>query len=113
MAARELYRAAIRKEKRSSYALLNYALWLYFAPPIAGGGHNAALKTMSQALQYAVTIEDKYFVLVYRSQIFLAMNRRDESLKDLNDAHALIPGEQFTVIARGKNGQIKKNVYDS
>jgi hypothetical protein len=107
MAAQELYLSAIRKNRRSPYALMNYAMWLYFAPPIAGGGYENALKTMSQALKYSRDDKEKYFILVYRSQIFFAMNRKNECLTDLNNAHVLFPHETFTAIVKERNEKNK------
>jgi hypothetical protein len=111
MAARDLYLQALRKDRRSSYALANYALWLYFAPPIAGGGYDPALKTMSRALNYATDKKEKYFILVYRSQIFFAMKRKNDCAGDLAQARSLFPAGNFTEIAEELNEK-NKSLFD-
>jgi tetratricopeptide (TPR) repeat protein len=103
MKAKDLYTKALKIDKKSAYALTSYALWQYFAPPISGGGYNAALGTFNKALNYAKTDRDKYFAYIYRSQLYVAMKRNSDSAKDLEAAHRLIPGEIFTAIVREEN----------
>jgi hypothetical protein len=107
MKAKQLYTQALKIDKKFPYALTGYALWQYFAPPIAGGGYNAALGTFNKVLQYAKTEGDKYFGYLYRSQLYFVMGRKTESAADLAAAHALVPGESFTATLREQNAQGK------
>ena len=95
MAIKDLYLTAIKNNKKFSNALLGYGLWLYFAPPIVGGGHQESLKKIIEAEKNAVFDEDLYFVLLYKSQLLFVMNRMDEYKKTLEKAHNLIPSEVF------------------
>lgn len=95
MAIKDLYLTALKNNKKFSNALLGYGLWLYFAPPIVGGGHQESLKKIIEAEKNAVFDEDLYFILLYKSQLLFVMNRMDEYKKTLEKAHNLIPSEVF------------------
>lgn len=95
MAIKDLYLTALKKNKKSSNALLGYGLWLYFAPPIVGGGHQESLKKIIEAEKNALYSEDLYFILLYKSQLLFVMNRMDDYVKTLENAHNLIPSEVF------------------
>jgi hypothetical protein len=110
-AAKGLYLAAIKNDKKSAYALMGYAMWQFFAPLIAGGGNNAALRNMSQALKNSSDDRERYFILVYRSQILFSMNRKSACVNDLNEAHALFPAERFTVSIKEQNER-NKTLFD-
>lgn len=111
MKAKQLYTKALRISKRSSYALTSYALWQYFAPPISGGGYNTALGTFNKALNYSRTDRDKYFAYIYRSQLYFSMRRNNDSSNDLEAAHRIVSGEQFTAIIREENEK-GKTIFD-
>lgn len=95
MAIKDLYLTALKNNKKSSNALLGYGLWLYFAPPIVGGGHQESLKKIIEAEKNAVYDEELYFILLYKSQLLFVMNRMDEYVKTLEKAHNLIRSEVF------------------
>lgn len=103
-----LYAQALRKDKRFSPANLSYGLWLFFAPPVAGGGYENALAEMTKAVENSKNNYEKYLALVYRSQVNAAMEYLKEGEKDLQEAAKLIPDEIFTQIVReiNKNGNI-------
>lgn len=107
MKAKDLYNDALKKDKKFSPALRSYALWLFFAPPIAGGGYDSALKQMSLAVQYAQTDIELFLAFCYRSQVFFAMGREEESLEDLEKAYSLFPDEILTSIMREANANDK------
>ncbi len=96
MDAKNLYTAAIKKDKKSVPALLGLAMWLYFAPPVAGGGYTESYKKFLEAEKYADTNEKRYMVWVLKSQILFAMNKKAGAAEHLQKAHALFPQEQFT-----------------
>ncbi|MGP1455131.1 MAG: hypothetical protein ACTTJ7_05140 [Treponema sp.] len=106
--ARKLYLDALKQDKTFSSGYLSYGLWLFFAPPIAGGGEDAALKEFSKAVSYAKTPEEKYLALLYRSQAYVALEDAAKANADLRAANALIPNERFTqtVIKGNKNGKL-------
>ncbi len=106
--SRQLYTAALKRNKKFSQGHLSYGMWLFFAPPIAGGGVSAALKECSKAVSYAVTPEEKYFALLYRSQMYVADENEKKAAADLRAAHELFPQETFTQIVNegNKNGKL-------
>jgi hypothetical protein len=55
MKAKQLYTKALKIDKKSAYTLTSYALWQYFAPPISGGGYNAALGTFNNLCYAGLT----------------------------------------------------------
>lgn len=103
MEVKELYQAALKKDKKSSPALSGYGLWLSFAPPIAGGGYNEALKTLIKAERAAKTDSELYTALIYKSQILFSLGRADESKEALRTAHALFPAEVLTSLMEEAN----------
>lgn len=111
MFAKELYMKGLKKNKKSSIGLSSYALWLYFAPPVAGGGYAEALKNITLAEKYAINNEELFFALINKSQILYSMNRLTESKKALEKAHLLFEQEQFTKILGEKNEQ-GKTLFD-
>ena len=105
MSARDLFLAAIKNDKKSSAAYMSYALWLYFAPPIVGGGSIESYKTFLKAEKYAKTSDELYFVLIYKSQVLFAMDRKQDAYAALDQAHDLFTEEKFTHFVREKNEQ--------
>lgn len=96
MTIKDLYLTALKNNKKSSNALLGYGIWLYFAPPIVGGGYQESLKKIIEAEKNSVYDEDLYFILIYKSQVLFVMKRKDEYVKTIEKAHNLIPSEVFT-----------------
>ena len=106
--SRHLYEEALKQNKKFSQGYLSYGLWLFFAPPIAGGGSDAALKAFSKAVSYSNTPEEKYLALLYRSQAHVAAENQKKAAADLRAAHDLFPKETFTqLVSEGnKNGKL-------
>lgn len=104
---KNLYKEALKQDTEFSPALRGDALWLFFAPRIAGGGYSKALKQMSRAIEYAQTDMELFFALTYRSQIFFAMEKETERLEDLEKAHSIFPRETLTYSMKeaNKNGK--------
>ena len=106
--SRHFYEEALKQNKKFSQGHLSYGLWLFFAPPIAGGGADAALKAFSKAVLYSNTPEEKYLALLYRSQAYIALENQKKAAADLRAAHDLFPKETFTqLVSEGnKNGKL-------
>ena len=105
--SRQLYTDALKQHKKFSQGYLSYGLWLFFAPPVAGGGYEAALEAFSKAFSYAKTAEEKYLALVYRSQAYYALENEKKAAADLRTAHTLFSDELFTefIAQENKNGK--------
>lgn len=105
---KELYLQAIKKDKKFSPARLSYALYLYFAPPVSGGGIDNSLKEFSRAVACASTLSEKYFSLCYRAQVYFKTGQRKKGEKDLESAHALFGEECFTDVIKdfSSNGKV-------
>ena len=111
MYAKKLYEAALHQDKNFSPAHSSYSLWLFFAPPIAGGGYKAAFKEATKGIESAQNNAELFFALLYRSQIFFAQKKEKECKTDLDKAHALFPYENLTPLVREVN-QSGKNFLD-
>lgn len=105
--SKEFYQYALKKDKKLSQGHLSFGLWLYFAPPIAGGGYDNALYELSKAVSYAKNNNEKFLSLCFRSQLYFLLGQQEKAEKDLTDAHTLFPSEAFTEFIRGvnKNGK--------
>ncbi|EFW36774.1 tetratricopeptide repeat protein [Treponema phagedenis] len=106
--AKELYLQALKQDKKFSQGHLSYGLWLYFAPPIAGGGYDKALAEISKAVSYAKKEDEKFLALCFRSQVYFTLGQHEKTEADLQAAHAAFPSETFTELIReiNKNGKV-------
>lgn len=103
MLIKDYYTQAIKNNNKNSNAYLGYGLWLYFAPPIVGGGYKEAYKKILLAEKNAKNDEELYFILIYKSQILFALNQKEDAKKILKQAHSLFKKETFTKMVEGVN----------
>ena len=105
---KQLYLAALKRDKKFAPASISFGLWLFFAPPIAGGGYENSLNEISKAVSNAKNNYEKYCALIFRSQVYFALENFDLSKQDLKDAAALMLNETFTLFVEelNKNDQI-------
>ena len=98
----------LKKDKKFAPASISFGLWLFFAPPIVGGGYENSLNEISKAVSNAKNNYEKYLALIFRSQVNFALENFELSQKDLKDASILIPDETFTLFIEelNKNGKI-------
>ncbi|UTC66715.1 MULTISPECIES: hypothetical protein [unclassified Treponema] len=103
-----LYVDALKKDKKFAPASISYGLWMFFAPPIAGGGYENSLKEFSKAVSNAKNNYEKYLALIFRSQVYFALENEASSKKDLKAAAGLIADENFSLVVEelNKNDQI-------
>ncbi|WP_024469943.1 hypothetical protein [Treponema pedis] len=106
-ASKELYEFVLKQNKKFSPAHISFGLWLFFAPPISGGGYDASLKEFSNAVSYAKNKNEKYYALCCRSQVYTALEQTKKAEEDLNEAHSLIQNENFTKIIIEMNNHDK------
>lgn len=103
-----LYLDALKQDKKFAPASISYGLWMFFAPPIAGGGYENSLKEFSKAVSNAKNNYEKYLALIFRSQVYFALENEASSKKDLKAAAGLIADENFSLVIEelNKNDQI-------
>lgn len=108
LAAKDLYQFILKKNKKFSAAHVSFGLWLYNAPPIAGGGYEASLKEFSNAVSSAKNVNEKYYALCCRSQAYFALGDTKKTDADLAEARTLIKDEAFTtvIIEANKNDKV-------
>lgn len=112
METKRLYLQALEIDSKFAYAYNSYALWLYFAPSIAGGGLDISYKNSSKAVKYANNKNELYLYYINRSQILYKMKKIREYEQDLNAAHTLFPEETFTEKLKEMNKN-EKILFDS
>lgn len=105
MSSKEFYKKALSIDKNFSEGHRGYGLWLLFAPRIAGGGAKAALKEMNQAVKTANTKIDSYLALIYRSQVFFKMGKKDKCEEDLKAAEKVFPNGNLVKSVREENAK--------
>jgi tetratricopeptide (TPR) repeat protein len=103
MSAKGMYQKSLKIDRNFGYALNGYGVWLYFAPPIAGGGYDAALKQLNRSIQHYSNDVDLFFAYIYRSQVYFAMGKNRESIKDLNSARSVFDSDMFISHIKEKN----------
>ena len=107
--AKQYYEDAIKKDKNFAQGHISKALWLFFAPPIAGGSYEAALKECNLAVSSSKNNYEKYLALIFRSQVHFKLKHTKEYEEDLKNANSFIPNEIFTkqIIKQNKeNGKV-------
>lgn len=109
---KQYYDAAIKKDKNFSEAHIANALSLFFAPSIAGGSYEAALKECNIAVSSAKNNEEKYLALLFRSQIHFELKHTKEYDEDLKLAHSLISNEIFTKHIAKQNKENGKAFFE-
>ena len=109
---KQYYDAAIKKDKNFSEAHIANALSLFFAPSIAGGSYEAALKECNIAVSSAKNNEEKYLALLFRSQIHFELKHTKEYDEDLKLAHSLISNEIFTQQIAKQNKEDDKIFFE-
>ncbi len=103
MDSRRMYEKAISLNGNFAPAYSGYGSWLYFAPSVAGGGLNSALKQFSRAVKFSDEKMDLYMNLIYRSQVHLRLGNKKAYEKDLAAAEKVFENEYLIQEIRRKN----------
>lgn len=103
MDSKQMYLEAISVNRRFAPAYSGYGNWLYFAPSVAGGGFNSALKQFSKAVKYSEEDFDLFINNVYLSQVYLKLGNRSACEKSMRNAEQIYPGNSLTRFIREKN----------
>ncbi len=103
---------ALKKDGTLSPAYISQALWLFFAPVIAGGSYDGALKSLNSAFSCAKNDSERYLALVFRSQVHFKMGHTKECSADLKSASALVSPETFTKYIQKLNSEKGKVFFE-
>ncbi len=103
MESKAVYQRVLRTNNKFAPAYSGYGNWLYFAPSVAGGGFNAALKQFNKAVKFALNDFDLYINYIYRSQVYFKLGNKKNCLIDLTKAHEIFPVEKLTEAIKEKN----------
>lgn len=103
MESKKLYLQAISINKKFAPAYCGYGNWLYFAPSVAGGGYNAALKQFSKAIKNSTKDFDLFINYIYQSQVYLKLGNKNLCEKSMQKAEEIFPGNNLTKLIRIKN----------
>lgn len=103
MDSKQMYLEAISINRRFAPAYSGYGNWLYFAPSVAGGGFNSALKQFSKAVKYSSEDFDLFINNIYLSQVYLKLGNKSACEKSMRNAEQIYPGNSLTKFIREKN----------
>lgn len=103
MESKQMYLEAISANNRFAPAYSGYGNWLCFAPSVAGGGFNSALKQFSKAVKYSAEDFDLFINNIYLSQVYLKLGNKSACEKSLQKAEEVFPGNYLTKFIREKN----------
>ena len=110
--AKKCFSDAIKKDDKFSPAYISNALWLFFAPAIAGGSYESSLKSLNSAVSYAKSDNEKYLALVFRSQVHFKMKHTKAYDDDLKSASTYVQGETFTQYVQKLNAEKGKLFFE-
>ena len=110
--AKKCFSDAIKKDDKFSSAYISNALWLFFAPAIAGGSYESSLKSLNSAVSYAKSDNEKYLALVFRSQVHFKMKHTKAYDDDLKSASTYVQGETFTQYVQKLNAEKGKLFFE-
>ena len=101
--AYEYFNTAIRLDKRNAAAHRNLGTWSLFAPPIAGGGLNQALKSLKRAAALSDNDLDRYFALIWLSQVHMKNGDEKNHAQTLEEAEEIFGETVFLGYVRDQN----------
>lgn len=101
--AYEYFNTAIRLDKRNAAAHRNLGTWSLFAPRIAGGGLNKALKSLKRAVALSDNDLDRYFALIWLSQVHMKNGDEKNHAKALDEAGEIFGETVFLGYVRDQN----------
>ncbi len=100
---KKLYQNALKQDSLYSYGCINWGQWLFFAPRIFGGGKNKALKSFENALKGARNDGERYFALIFLSQLWYDKGNTTKYMSYLNQAATYNPTSRFIETIRRCN----------
>lgn len=103
MESKRMYLKAISINKKFAPAYCGYGNWLYFAPSVAGGGYNAALKQFTKAIKNSTKDFDLFINYIYQSQVYLKLGNKNLCEKSMEKAEKIFPENNLTKLIRIKN----------
>lgn len=105
------YDAVLEKNPEMSLALINSALWYYFAPSFAGGSTKKAEGLFRNAVKYASNDYEKYYSAIYLSQFLFEQKDFSNAGVYLSDAEKILPGARYVPFIR-KINSLGFSLYD-
>lgn len=97
------YDALVNEYPDFSFALINSALWYYYAPAIGGGSTKKATDYFKKAFLKASSSYEKYYAAIYMSQI--CYENKDTATADfyLKEAEKLTGGDRYVKFIKKLN----------
>lgn len=100
---KKFYDAMIKQGFQSGCLYINAGLWYAFAPAFGGGSDSKAAEYFKKAAEIGPTDFEKFFGLVYLSQIDWKKGNAAAWKKDLQDADVVLPANVYTDFVRRVN----------
>lgn len=92
-----------RLDTRNAAAHRNLGTWSLFAPRIAGGGLNKALKSLKRAVALSDNDLDRYFALIWLSQGYMKNGDEKNHVQALGEAGEIFGETVFLGYVRDQN----------
>ena len=97
------YEEALAQDNNMSYALTNLAQWYWYAPGITGGSKKTARELFKKALDSAHTDAERYFALVFMSQVAFDEKNKTLAADYLSQADSYAPGGSYVASVKSMN----------
>ena len=97
------YDKVVKENPKISFALINSALWYYFAPAIGGGSKSIAKDEFKNAVEYAQCDYERFYSRVFLSQIYYDEGKKDECKTLLDECDKILSGNVYIPFIRMLN----------
>lgn len=97
------YDQIVKNNPELSFALINRALWYYFAPAIGGGSNKIAKADFEKAVQSASCDYERFYSRVYLSQMYYEEGKKAESSVLLDECDKILSGNVYIPFIRMLN----------
>ncbi len=100
---KEEYDLVVKENPKMAFALINSALWYYFAPAIGGGSRTIAKSYFQRALDCSACDYESYYSRVYLSQVLYDEDDKAQAKKLLDQCDEILPGTNYIAFIRYLN----------
>ena len=99
------YDTVVKENPKMAFALINSALWYYFAPGIGGGSKTVAKDQFTKAVDCAQCDYERFYSRVYLSQMYYDENKKEECKTLLDECDKILEGNLYIPFIRMLNDE--------
>ena len=97
------YDKVVKENPQMAFALINSALWYYFAPAIGGGSKTVAKEDFENALKYAKCNYEEFYSRVFLSQIYYDEGKKEVCKAMLDECDKILSDNVYIPFVRMLN----------